>query len=286
MTGIDFDSPDCTLRPETDDGPVVSRAAAALGFPSVAHVGRVARHDQVVARSVEHVAARDHGPAMLDRSQVDIAATAQPIPVGHDFTVNTEPRHPAIRKDTEPQVRRGLRILDRQQVVGISLQRSARQDLAPPRLHQGLDRPDSRQIAGVDRARLRIIAGEKRGMNVDPAGNAACAQPDDAPVVRVRAEVAAPARLPAIHPLAALGVFALAPDRSRRLDQVLLRRKELVVRGDDRPAEAFRGKVDQVEKWRAHSWRPPYARTSLFLSHIRSPRTNVVRIVPNSDRPA
>src|SRR5438093_9073870 len=44
---------------ETNDGPVVARATPPLRFPAVAHVRGVAGHDQVVARTEEHVAARD-----------------------------------------------------------------------------------------------------------------------------------------------------------------------------------------------------------------------------------
>jgi len=58
------------------------------------------------------------------------------------------------------------------------------------------------------------------------------AVPKSAPdrATAVDAELAAAARLPAVHPLAALRVEALAPLGRVRLHESLLRREELVVR--------------------------------------------------------
>src|SRR5204863_343658 len=84
----------------------------------------------------------------------------------------------------------------------------------------------SRMIAHVDRTRLGVVAPEVRRVDVDAADNARHAEPHDAPVV---ARLATTPRLPTVHPFAALGVLALDPDRGRWLDQVLLRREELVV---------------------------------------------------------
>ena len=71
---VDFDPPNRARGPEPDDRPVVPRPAPPLRLPAVAHVRRVARHDQVVARAEEHVAARDDQAAVLDRREIDVAA--------------------------------------------------------------------------------------------------------------------------------------------------------------------------------------------------------------------
>ena len=72
---------------------------------------------------------------------------------------------------------------------------------------------------------------------VDATNDAGRPQSDDAPVVI--AAVATPTGFPAVHPFAALGVFAFAPLGRAGLDQVFLRREKLVVGGNDRGAEAL-----------------------------------------------
>jgi len=60
------------------------------------------------------------------------------------------------------------------------------------------------------------------------------------------AGLAAAPRFPAVHPLSPVGVLVLAPDRLRRLDEVLPGSEELVVRRDGRAAQAFGSEVDEV----------------------------------------
>ena len=131
MARVDLDAPNRARRAEPDDRPVVPGAAAPLGFPAVAHVPRVARHDQVVPRSEEHVAAGDDHAAVFDRGEIDVAAPAQPLPVGHDVAVDAQPGDAAVGEDSQSHVRRGDRGVDREQVVRVALQRRARQDLGP-----------------------------------------------------------------------------------------------------------------------------------------------------------
>jgi hypothetical protein len=78
-------------------------------------------------------------------------------------------------------------------------------------------------------------------LDVDAARDTRDTESNDAPIV---ARTAAAAGLPAIHPLAALGVIALAPPRCVGPDQVLLGRKELVVSGNDGSAQALGRQVD------------------------------------------
>jgi hypothetical protein len=55
-----------------------------------------------------------------------------------------------------------------------------------------------------------------------------------------------PAALPAIHPLAAIGVLVLFPHRLRGMEEVFLLREVIVCRIQNRPAEALGGKVERV----------------------------------------
>ena len=57
---------------------------------------------------------------------------------------------------------------------------------------------------------------------------------------------AAAARLPAVHPLAAICVLVLDPYWLRSLDQIFLRSKKIIVCGEHTAANAFRGKVEQI----------------------------------------
>ena len=136
----------------------------------------------------------------------------------------------------------------------------------------------------VDRARFRVIAGEEGGVHVDTAHHTRRAEPDDAPVVcgPSRAAGASPIR-PSI---CRARCIAFAPHRRDGLEQILLRREELVVRGHDRGAEPFRGEIDEIEKGALIAAVRHTRVTSRLRSHTRSPRTNVVRTAPDSGRPA
>src|SRR5207248_1246592 len=67
MTRVDLVATDGPLGAEPDDRPVVAGTAPPLRLPPVAHLRSVARHDQVVPRPEEHVAARDDDAAVLGR---------------------------------------------------------------------------------------------------------------------------------------------------------------------------------------------------------------------------
>src|SRR5256712_14026107 len=99
-------------------------------------------------------------------------------------------------------MRRCRRRIDGEDIVRVALERQSREHFAP-----------ARSVAQIDRARLRIVALEECGIDVDAADDAANAEADDAPVVI--AFISPAARLPAVHPLAALGVPPLHPDRRR-----------------------------------------------------------------------
>src|SRR5207302_10636800 len=161
------------------------------------------------------------------------------------------------------------------------------QNLAPlrrPALHLGGRRAEAgRYVYG---ARFRIVAFEMRRLDVDAADESGGAAAADAPVVGLGARLAQPPRLPAVHPLAAVGVLCLDPDRCAVFDQVVLRCEEVVVRSDDDGAEAFAGEIDEILKRGAHSSRPAPSRTRRPSSQTRTPRRNVVRTAPRRRRPA
>jgi len=129
----------------------------------------------------------------------------------------------------------------------------------------------ARHIAGIERARFREITLEKRRVDVDAADDARDAEANDAPVEH--AVIAAAARFPAVHPLAALRVFALAPDCGAPLDQVLLGREEFVVGVDHGRAEPLGRQIDEIDKrGHSHSRSPVGVEETVRPSQMRSPR--------------
>ena len=88
-----------------------------------------------------------------------------------------------------------------------------------------------------------------RRLDVDDVDHARRAELDDALVVReIEAgfaweHVAAPARFPAVHPFAAIGVLAFMPDRRGCMRQPLLGREELVGRLQDRGTQPRLGEI-------------------------------------------
>src|SRR6185503_14616140 len=97
---VHFQASNMAGRAELDDRPVVTRAAPALSFPTVAHVGRPSRHDQIVPVAEEHVAASEHHSAVFDGREIDIATNLpQAVPLRCYLAVHLQTRHPAIRKD-------------------------------------------------------------------------------------------------------------------------------------------------------------------------------------------
>ena len=73
--------------------------AAPLGLPAVAHVRRVARHDQVVPRAEEHVAARRRRRRRArPRRGRRRPARRSRVPVGDDLAVDAQPRDAAVRE--------------------------------------------------------------------------------------------------------------------------------------------------------------------------------------------
>src|SRR5712691_9250636 len=126
----------------------------------------------------------------------------------------------------------------------MAVERRARQRLDPIACRgkaPGGGRP--RQIGDVEGAGFRMVPPEMIRVHRDGTDQAGDAQTNDAPVVP---RLAPPPRLPAVHPLAALGVLALDAYAAPRLEQVLLRREELVVGGDRPAAEPLGGEIHEA----------------------------------------
>ena len=98
-------------------------------------------------------------------------------------------------------------------------------------------------VAGLDAAGRRVVAGEVAGVDVEAANDAGRGEPDDGVVM---AGAALAAALPAIHPLAVVVVFVGDEDR-RRVGEHAPDLGEEIVGGEQRlGAEAGRGEVDGV----------------------------------------
>ena len=166
---------------------------------------------------------------------------------GTTVAVHAKTRDTAVGKDVEANVRRRarsastansfVRVADRDRPArgaATTRRRCAMSD-------SGDGTPSTSHASRL--ARSRIVAGEEARVDDDAANDPGKPESNDRPVVPGRATTA---RFPAVHPLAALGVDALAPFRWSRLDESLLRREELVVRRDHRRAEALARKVGKI----------------------------------------
>src|ERR1051326_3030631 len=91
----------------------------------------------------------------------------------------------------------------------------------------------------------RIVAAEKARVDDDAAHHAARAEAHDREVVSGRPLAAA---LPAVHPLATVGVLVLLPHRRVRLEQIFLLREIVVRRVEHGAAEALRREIERVAK--------------------------------------
>ena len=92
---------------------------------------------------------------------------------------------------------------------------------------------------------LRIVALEKARIDNQTANNSRQSQANDAPVVARRAS---PPRFPPIHPLAAIGEFALDENGLRFLQQIFFGREKVVVSFNDRAAQPFGGKIGKLQE--------------------------------------
>src|SRR5205085_2813816 len=117
---VNFNAPYLAWSAELDDGPVVTWTMPALCFPSVAHVHRPTRHDQIVPVTEKHVTAREDERTIFGGCEIDVATGAfELFPVRHDLTEDAQPRDATVRKDLEAQMRDSFFVLDWKRILTV-----------------------------------------------------------------------------------------------------------------------------------------------------------------------
>jgi len=92
---------------------------------------------------------------------------------------------------------------------------------------------------------FRVVATEKACVDDDATNDAWKTESNDAPVKPRRPASSA---LPTIHPLATIGVFVRDKNRRTGLQQILLGRKKIIIRHNNRATQSLRRKIDQFSK--------------------------------------
>src|SRR5439155_537596 len=106
---------------EAQHHPVVTGAAAAPRFPTVAHAAGPPGHDQVQRLAEELIARGERRAAVLSRDEVDGAPRHRdPLPVGARLAPDAQPRHAAVRVDLEPHMRMAGVARDGELVLGVA----------------------------------------------------------------------------------------------------------------------------------------------------------------------
>ena len=244
---VELQARDRPRHAEMDHRPVVAGAAPPLRLPPVAHVRRRIGHQHVARLAEESIARVDDVTAEHGGGEIHVRPGGEDArPVGQRLAHDAKPRHAAVRKDVEADVCHAAfaprRDLDGEGIPAVARELAALEHGIPGDLVAAGIRP-GRQAAAVDPAVRRKVAAEERRVDDDRVNHAGLAEPDDAPVVAGRAPAA---RLPAVHPLPAIGVLVRNEYRRRRLEQVLLPGEELVVGGDGLAAEAGGGEIEEV----------------------------------------
>ncbi len=226
----------------------MARPSPATRLPAVAHVGRAPGHDQVVLRPEVHVARAQDEAAVPDRGQVDEPLRAHETRhVDRHLSVHAEPGHPSVGVDAQADVGPGPIALDGKQVLRTAPELGRRQEAGPfgPRPNERRRGGPARAMEALEGALLGEVADEVVGVHVHSADDPRHPELDHAPVVAG----AAPAPgLPAVHPLAAGGELVGDEDTASRLQEVLLRGEELVVRGHCPAAHAGGGEVRELSE--------------------------------------
>src|SRR5687767_8027214 len=245
VIGVELYTFDVSSPREPDYCPVVPGSTAPLRLPSVAHVCRPAGKDQVLPVAVVHVAAGDDESAVLHRREVDFTLRREHALVGLDVTMNPQTCDSTVGKNVEPEVRHLALIFDSKLVDGIPQQRDFREKRSPSHLvaAEPAGRWNTFDRCRIDARSLRVVAGEVRSVDYDTANDPGRTESNYRPVVP---RASAAARLPAVHPFAALGICPLAPLGRARLEERFLRSEELVIRRQNRAAEALGREIDEV----------------------------------------
>src|SRR6185503_13068964 len=132
--------------------------------------------------------------------------------------------------------------LHREQIRRVTLQRRLWKDGLPQDVvaHRVLVQGSNVHRGGVDARLFRIIPREEARVDDDTTHYSGNAELNDCPVVTGSA---AASRLPPVHPLSVIGILAFSPLGSGWLDEILFRRKEIIVGRENSSAHSLGGQV-------------------------------------------
>src|ERR1043165_7446716 len=94
-----------------------------------------------------------------------------------------------------------------------------------------------------------VVAAEEARVDNDATHDTWESETNDAPVEAWRAASAA---LPPIHPLTSIAILALNKHRRTGPQQILLGRKEIIIRDEHRPTHALGCKIYKLSKIHSH----------------------------------
>src|SRR4029077_5294183 len=90
---------------QTDDGPVVARAAAPLCLPAITHMRALAGHKQILRSTIEFVAAIENSSAMFNGHKIDTLIFLKDLsPVRDHFPKDAQPRDSTIGINLEAEM--------------------------------------------------------------------------------------------------------------------------------------------------------------------------------------
>ena len=150
------------------------------------------------------------------------------------IALQPQPGHSAIRVDVETDLFDAIGKSDLEGRHGVTGQRRRGDDLHPL---AATGRRVQRELLGVVAREMRRVDGGQ----MNPTGYA---QSQDTPVVT---RFASAAGLPAVHPLAAIGVLVIRHRRARR-HQVGRGSEELVIAFDDAATHALGEEIDHLRR--------------------------------------
>src|SRR5262245_32088496 len=96
-------------------------AATTTRLPSIAHMRRSPRHDEIVPVTKKHVAAEQNLAAIFGRGEIDFGTGVMPLRVEVPFAMHAEPSDATVRKDVEPEMREGPGVMHGKRVARVAL---------------------------------------------------------------------------------------------------------------------------------------------------------------------
>src|SRR4029078_10487817 len=134
MIGVELDSLDSSSLRKSYDRPVIAWSTATFCFPSISHVCRSSRKNQILTMAVVHVAAFHDVSTICHRGEIDFAHIREDGVRRNYFTMHSKARDSAVRKDVETKMRDSATTAHLDHVPGIPFELSFAENLFPPRL--------------------------------------------------------------------------------------------------------------------------------------------------------